>query len=160
MSLCYHCLKKMLLYTKLMQQWGIHVLPALSDITTPCDPSACRLWHSLCWQQELFKALKVVNVCSNQTVFHRSSEPLLLHLNCFSVHLKSHSAQMNTRCWKQSFSACFLWFSCVWMVPSRSRLRDCWLWNEPFHTSVWPKWAVILGYPDQRDTFHCFENWS
>lgn len=32
-----------------------------------CEPSACRLCHSLCWKQPLFKALKLISVCSNQT---------------------------------------------------------------------------------------------
>lgn len=79
---------------------------------------------SLCWQQELFKVLKVVNVCSNQTSFHHSSKLLLLHLNCFSEHLKSHSAlrwkhTAKSRDLVQAGSRSF-----VWMLPTLSFFHD------------------------------------
>lgn len=74
-----------ILYTKFMQQWGIRVLPAqICHVThLPVVSGVCCADSRNCSRNSKW------SLCVQPR--HRSSQLLLLRLNRFSEHLKSHS---------------------------------------------------------------------
>lgn len=78
-----------------------------------CEPSACHLCRSLCWKQALFKAFKLVSVCSNQTMLQHSSKLLLLCVETRLFFFLSQSTQIKQlMCWKLTFWKHYGKFSC------------------------------------------------